>query len=161
MALRLLSARTVPARRRADTGFSLIEVLIAVTALLVSLLWLTQLLAVAAVTTRRARALTQAAVFAQEKMEALLSQAATGQLVGSSPDALAQNVEGFCDFLDASGLVVASGAGQPRTAAYIRRWTIEPIGGASTPMLALRVFVADRSRVGATAHIATVVRQVP
>jgi len=142
-------------------GFSLIEALVAATTVLVALSALGQLLTVAALTTRRARALTQAAVFAQEKLETLLPQAALDATLAPSPGGtLARNVDGYCDFLDGSGNSAGSGTVPPSAAIYIRRWAVEPLptGGGAT--IVLRVLVVDARRSGVDAQAVAVVRLV-
>jgi len=142
-------------------GFSLIEALVAATTVLVALSALGQLLTVAALTTRRARALTQAAVFAQEKLETLLPQAALDATLAPSPGGtLAHNVDGYCDFLDGSGNSAGSGTVPPSAAIYIRRWAVEPLptGGAAT--IVLRVLVVDARRSGVDAQAVAIVRLV-
>ena len=96
-------------------GFSLLEVLVATTTLLLALSAFAQLLIAAALAARRARALTQASVFAAQKLEALLPDGAiAGGLRASPPAALAENTDGYCDFLDAAGAVVGAGIGAGR-----------------------------------------------
>jgi type II secretory pathway pseudopilin PulG len=155
--LRLHAMRTIQSAR----GFSLLEVLIAATTLLVALSALAQLLIAAALAARRARALTLAAVFAQQKLEALLPQAAIdGTLRASPPGVLAENADGYCDFVDAAGAVVGTGVDPPPAAAFVRRWSIEP-SAAGVPTIALRVLVIDAQRAGVDARVATIVRAVP
>lgn len=147
---------------RTDDGFTLLEVLIAATSLLVSLSALAQLLAVSALTTRRARVLTYAAVLAQQKIEALLPQvAADTGLLGSPPNTLSQNVDGYVDFLDADGVPVGIGANASPVAAYIRRWAIEPTPAATAGVAAVRVFVFDAYGAGGAVRISTLVRRMP
>ena len=150
-------------RRMADArGFSLIEALVAATTVLVGLSALAQLLTVAALTTRRARALTQSAVFAQDKLETLLPQAALDTALAPSPaDALARNVNGYCDFIDISGNSAGSATMAPSDGAYIRRWAIEPLSTGTAATIVLRVLVVDAHRSGVGAQAVAVVRQVP
>ena len=143
-------------------GFTLVEALVAATTVLVALSGLAQLLTVAALTARRARTATQAAVFAQQKLETLLPQAALETTLAPSPeDTLGRNVNGYCDFLDVSGKSAGSGTTAGPGAAYIRRWAIEPVSTGGGVTLVLRVVVVDVRRLGLDAHAASVVRQVP
>ena len=152
----------MPRRIANARGFSLIEALVAATTVLVGLSALAQLLTVAALTTRRARALTQSAVFAQEKLETLLPQAALDTVLVPSPaNALERNVNGYCDFLDFGGNSAGGGTMPPSDAAYIRRWAIEPLSTDTAATLVLRVLVVDARRTGVDAHAVAVVRQVP
>jgi prepilin-type N-terminal cleavage/methylation domain-containing protein len=142
-------------------GFSLLEVLIAAAILLISLSALAQLLVAASAVARRARALTLAAVFAQDKLETLLPQAALDATLRASPaDTLTGNVGGFCDFLDSTGRVIGEGTAAPPDAWFVRRWSIDPssLDGAT---LALRVLVVDARRSGVEARLAGVARRVP
>jgi hypothetical protein len=51
-----------------------------------------------------------------------------GPGLSTSPgDTLASNVAGYCDFLDENGLWVSGGTSAPQTAAWVRRWSIEPV----------------------------------
>jgi len=155
-------------------GFCLLEVVIATTTLIVALSALAQLLTVAVLTTRRASAMTLATVLAQQKIEDLVPQAAIGGagLGASPPDALARDVDGYCDFADASGRIVGLRAPAPATAVYVRRWSIEALSTGSAASVVLHVLVTDAHRGGADAaavlalqpadaHIVSVVRTVP
>ena len=162
-------------RPRASTpeGFCLLEVVVATTTLIVALTALAQLLTVAALATRRARAMTLATVLAQQKIEDLVPQAAIGGagLPASPPDALARDVDGHCDFVDASGQVVGLGTPAPVVAVYVRRWSIEALSASSAVTLALHVLVTDAHRASgdasaplslqpADAHVVSIVRLV-
>jgi len=162
-------------RPRASTsdGFCLLEVVVATTTLVVALSALAQLLTIAALATRRARAITLATVLAQQKIEDLVPQAAIGGagLGPSPPDALARNLDGYCDFVDASGRIVGLRAPAPVAAVYVRRWSIEALSTGSTVAVVLHVLVTDARSAGADttvltlqpadAHIVSVVRTVP
>jgi type II secretory pathway pseudopilin PulG len=144
----------------AARGFSLLEVLVATTTLLIALSAFAQLLIAAGLAARRARAVTLAAVFAAQKLEALLPDAAvSGALRASPPGALAENVDGYCEFLDAAGAIVGAGVDRPSDAAFVRRWSIEP-STAGAASMALRVIVVDAQRSGVDARVASVVRAV-
>jgi hypothetical protein len=159
----------LPRVSRGD-GFCLLEVIVATTTLIVALSALAQLLSVATLATRGSRIMTLAAVFAQQKMEDLVPRAAIGGVgLGASPsDALARDVDGYSDFVDASGIVVGLGTTAPAAAVYRRRWSIEPLS-TSPATLVLHVLVTDArgphagdasaAQPGA-AHIVSLVRAV-
>jgi len=152
----------VRARIAAAGGFSLIEVLIAATILLIALSALAQLLVAASLASRHARALTLAALFAQDKLETLMPQAALdGTLRASPTGALVGNIDGFCEFLDSSGRAIGDGTAEPPETAFVRRWSIDPspLDGGAT--LALRVLVIDARRSGIEARVVGVARRVP
>ena len=159
MAPRLLFLAVMPSAIDSPRGFSLVEVLIAATTLLIALSALAQLLTSSAATVRRARATTAAAVVAQQKLEALLPAATLGAVSASPPEALNQCTDGYCDFVDASGAAVGTGTTLPSSAAFIRRWAVEPIGGDLA--LALSVVVTDAHAGGVEARVATIARRLP
>ncbi len=140
----------LPRASRSD-GFCLLEVIVATTTLIVALSALAQLLSVATLATRRARTMTLATVLAQQKIEDLVPQAAIGGagLGASPPDALARNLDGYCDFVDASGNIVSLGTTAPAAAVYLRRWSIEPLSTNPAATLVIQVLVTDPRRAGA------------
>jgi prepilin-type N-terminal cleavage/methylation domain-containing protein len=154
-------------------GFSLLEVLVATTILIVGVAGLAPSFPVASRANRLARDTTMAALLAQQKMEQLRAAewsidpagvpqsdtasdltvafaAGTGGvgLTASPPAALTQNTVGYCDFLDANGMVVGDPRTVPAGAAYVRRWSIDPLPSNSSNTLVLQVVVA---RFGVTA----------
>jgi hypothetical protein len=158
------------ARASRVDGFGLLEVIVATTTLIVALSALAQLLSAATLATGRARTMTLAAVLAQQKIEDLVPGAALGGAgLGASPsDALDRDVDGYSDFVDASGVVVGLGTMAPAAAVYRRRWSIEPLS-TSAVTLVLHVVVTDarEPRAGAAsaaqpgaAHIVSLVRAV-
>jgi type II secretory pathway pseudopilin PulG len=96
-----------------DRGFSLVESLIACTLLTIGVLSLAHLFGVAAALNVSSRDATLAAVLAVQKLEEL--RTAVEQAPG-------------VDFVDARGgrLPPAAGA-PPPDAAYVRRWTVDPL----------------------------------
>jgi type II secretory pathway pseudopilin PulG len=136
--------RLIQSRR----GFCLLEVVVATATLIVALSALVQLLSAAALATRRARILTIATVLAQQKIEELSTLAATGGVAASSPpDALERNIDGYCDFVDASGAIVGRGVPAPASAEFVRRWAIEPLAASPTTLM-LQVVAADARGAG-------------
>lgn len=142
-------------------GFGVLEVLVASTILLIGLSALAHVVIVAPLAARRARSLTLAAVFAQDKLETMVAQAAGGTLDASPADALSGNVEGYCDFLDATGRPLGGGTAAPWTAAYVRRWAIESVPAFAPGVLTLRVLVIDLRGSGVDARMVALVRQAP
>jgi prepilin-type N-terminal cleavage/methylation domain-containing protein len=134
-------------------GFSLIEVVMAMGLLTVVSLGVAQVLALTTRANLMARGATSTTSMAQQKLEALRSltwgfdlqgqglpfsdtttnltvspPAHNGSGLNPSPsDSLEQNTSGFVDFLDANGAWVGTGTTPPRSAVYIRRWSIVPL----------------------------------
>ena len=147
-------------------GFSLVEVLFALVVVSVAVSGVAHLFTVAAHTNARARATTYAAVLAQQKMEQLRGLAygfdpgggavtdvdtditvqpelpGGGAGLQSSPrGALAANIIGYVDYVDASGASLGGAAAVPPPGtAYIRRWSVEPLPSAANTMV-LQVLV--------------------
>ena len=161
----------VPDQMKRSQGFGLLEVLVATTILTVALAGLAQLFAIAARTNMSARTTTFAAVLAAQKMEELrgltwgfdtlgqpVSDTTTdvsvvpekrGGGTGLRPSpagAIGRNIEGYCDFLDRNGASLGGGAEPPSRAAYIRRWSIEPLPTNPNNTLVLQVLVTRSDR---------------
>lgn len=153
-------------------GFSLVEVLIALTVLILAVFGLAQLFVYAARAVHHGRALTTVTVLASQKLDQLRSLAFAYDTagvrvtdtasdtttvpespaggVGLSPSALASldaNTPGYCDFLDAAGRVVGAGLVAPRDAAFVRRWAIVPLP--DDPQDSVLIHVRVLSRVAA------------
>lgn len=92
-----------------ERGFSLIEVLIAATIVIVALSGLAQLFVIASVANQRSRSRTLATVLAIAKMEELR---ASGEAVASG-----------LDYADARGNTLGGQLGSPPGAAYVRQWS--------------------------------------
>jgi prepilin-type N-terminal cleavage/methylation domain-containing protein len=165
--------------RRADAGFSLIEVLFAMVLLMVAALGAAQLFAVSVQRNAGARYQTSTTVLAAQKMEQLRAltwgfdpaqagfpvsdttsnlaeQPVTnnGQGLNPSPgDSLDLNTVGYVDYLDKHGQWVGTGATPPPAAQYIRRWNIRPLPTNPNNTLILQVLVTtvhrEREQVGA------------
>jgi prepilin-type N-terminal cleavage/methylation domain-containing protein len=161
-------------RGPSGTGFSLLEVLIAVSILAAAIGTVAQLSVVAARANTAARTATFASLLAAQKMEQLRALTwgvdAFGQPIGdtttdvttmpprahqgvgltpSPGDALQRNVPGYCDFLDAAGRSLG-GIGSPPDAIYVRRWSIEPLpSGDATLVLQVLVLRMPTSGGGA------------
>jgi prepilin-type N-terminal cleavage/methylation domain-containing protein len=108
-----------------ESGFSLVEVLVAVGLLATALATLGQTFGIAVAGNASARHGTFAAVLAQQKIEQLRT-AAAGGLAPSPPGSLAGDVAGYVDFIDRFGATLGGGTAPPGTV-YVRRWSIEPL----------------------------------
>lgn len=153
-----------------DTGFTLIEVLVALVLLTVTAAGLSVLFVVSLRDARAARDQTMAVVLGMERMEELRGltwgmDGATGTPISdvttdlgrSPPDAtgnglspspatsLEVNTPGYVDYLDGRGQWVGTGGTPPAPATYIRRWQIETLPGDPDTLL-LRVLVTTRVR---------------
>ncbi len=147
-------------------GFSLLEVVVATSILVAGVAGVAPLLVMASRANQSARITTMASLLAQQKMEqlralqwgrdpsgALLSDvdtdltapfAATTGGFGLRPSpagSLDRNVNGYCDFIAADGRVVGGGSVSPAGAAYVRRWSIEPLPPNLEEVLLLQVVV--------------------
>lgn len=160
-------------RRASGSGFTLLEVLVALGVLATGVLALSALV----LSTGRAVAASQqlgvAQLAAREKLEELRGLAWTsdaavvpisdwstdltvsppvpagGVGLGASPgDTLRANVTGYCDFLDHAGRWLAGGTSPPSSAAWVRRWMVRPLDPL-IDVLALQVLVVPLARSSA------------
>lgn len=164
-----------------QSGFSILEVLVASIILMVGVIALAQLFIVSTSANRVARATTATMVIAQQKMEQLrgmtwgfdvlglpisdtttdisavpFTSAGSG-LAPSPPGTLTQNTPGYVDYLDQYGNWVGSGSNPPQGTVYIRRWSIEPLPTNPNNTLILQVLVTRRADRG-TANQGNVAR---
>jgi type II secretory pathway pseudopilin PulG len=118
-------------RLRSERGFSLVEVLIASTILIVALLSLAQLLSLATAANGAAGRATFSAVLAAEKLEELhtLTWESVRRQAGES-----------VDYFDRSGRPVRN----PAAATYSRRWLIDPLPVDPDNSLVIQVVVSGR-----------------
>jgi Tfp pilus assembly protein PilV len=123
-------------------GFSLLEVLVATTIVIVGIAALAQLVAFAGHANLRGKQTTIAVALAQDKIEELLPDSAFGQ-DSSPPDTLDSNVAGYCDFVDAAGRLLGAGPAAPAGSAYLRRWSVDPLPDSINHTSILQVLVAD------------------
>ena len=153
-------------RWTADAGFSILEVLVAITITAVAVAGLAQMFAISARANTSARMTTYASVLAQQKMEQLRGltwgfdvlglpttdtttnltvvpeTAAGGKGLSPSPEnSLGTNIEGYCDFVDKFGRPVGGGTTPPAGTAYIRRWSVEPLPTNPSNTIVLQVLV--------------------
>jgi type II secretory pathway pseudopilin PulG len=143
-----------PRAHRAQTGFSLIETLVATALTITALVSLAQVVLIAARALQEARLASLASVLAQQKMEELRALAwgfdAEGLhlsdegLAPSPADAMARNVAGYCEFLDERGERLGDGTDPPAGTAFVRRWSIAPLESSPDNTVILQVLVARR-----------------
>jgi len=166
----------------AESGFSIIEVLMATAIMVVGVASLGQLFALSTQRNTSSKNTTFAAVLAQQKMEQLRSlswgfdtlglpttdtatdttvvpEAAGGTGLSPSPvNTLQQNVVGWVDYLDAKGQSLGGvSAVTPATAVYIRRWMVEPLPTNPNNTIVIQVLVT-RHRNRGTADGGSVTR---
>ena len=170
-------------RSTSQSGFSLLEVIMATSLLTVAVASLAQLSAISVRANASAKAITYASLLAQQKMEQLrgltwgfdtlglpLTDTTTDVSVtpekmtadrGLSPSPrgagrLAVNSDGYCDFLDGSGRWLAAGAMAPAGTVFIRRWSVEPLPTNPNNTIVLQVLVTrNRAPVAAAGAAAT------
>jgi prepilin-type N-terminal cleavage/methylation domain-containing protein len=155
-------------------GFSLLEVLVATTIVVVGIAALAQLFGIATRANSSAKTTTVATVLAQQKMEQLrsltwafdasgapISDTTTdittepdrpfaGTGLSPSPDGtLSGNVVGYCDFVDRNANALGGGAAPPAATAYIRRWSVRPLSADPEDSIVLQVLVMHRRSRGA------------
>ena len=160
-------------RQAEDTGFSLIEVLVAMLILAPAAIGAAGLVTIAARAVRDARMESTAVVLASQKLEQLrtLEWNADDSGSGGSPasdrttdltrdpavgggrglsaspaGALATNVAGFVDYLDGAGAWVGTGPMPPPRAVFIRRWAVTPLPADPADALVLQVLVTNVTR---------------
>jgi type II secretory pathway pseudopilin PulG len=146
-----------------DSGFSLIETMIATFLLATGVLATAQMFILATKSNAAAQRSTFTAALAQEKMEQLkgltwgydnlglpIQDYSTniavdppeGNGVGLSPspdNALSANVDGYVDYLDRNGNSLGGGPQPPGETVYVRRWSVEPLPTNPNNTLVLQV----------------------
>jgi prepilin-type N-terminal cleavage/methylation domain-containing protein len=136
-----------------DRGFSLLEVLVATSIVAVGVSAIAQLAFLALYANGQARQTTIAPVLAQQKIEELFADAAAGGLTQSPAGTLESDVNGFCDSLDRTGQTLGAGPAPPADAAYVRRWSIEPLPASPHHTSILQVLVRDLRRAGVVSGV--------
>jgi prepilin-type N-terminal cleavage/methylation domain-containing protein len=150
-------------------GFTLLEVVIALSILCVAVLTVAQLLGLGAEGMAVSRAQVMSATLASARLEQLRAlvfdfdddgvrltdlttdvsarDPATGGrgLAAAGTDSLATSTPGLVDYLDAHGRWVGNGALPPADAVFIRRWSVDPFDG-SPDALAIQVLVRPVSQ---------------
>jgi type II secretory pathway pseudopilin PulG len=152
--------------RTGESGFSLIETMVATLLLLTGVVSTAHLFVIATQSNIAAQRTTYAATLAQEKMEQLRSlawgfdevglpindyesdvtvyptTAAGGVGLSPSPNsALSANLSGYVDYLDRTGTSLGGGTDVPANTVYVRRWSIEPLPTNPNNTLILQVLV--------------------
>ena len=149
-----------------ESGFSLIEVLIATLILAIALVSLAQLFALSTKSNMGARNTTYTAVLAQQKLEELRSLTwgfdtlglpisdtttntavspetpAGGTGLAPSPSgSLGANIDGYVDYVGQFGNKLGGGGAPPAGTVYVRRWSVEPLPSNPNNTLILQVLV--------------------
>ncbi len=157
-------------RPSSASGFTLVEVLIAVAIFITLSVGVAQLIAVATRAVRAARERTSAAILAGAKMEQLRSlawtyfpseagdpalarsdrttdvshpaHASNGVGLQASPaGTLGSNTPPYVDYVDGAGRWVGHGSDPPPSAVFIRRWAVQPLATDPERTLVLQVLV--------------------
>lgn len=162
------------ASSKSESGFSLVETIVATGLLAGAVVVLGQMFAIAMADNTSARTGTFAAVLAEQKMEqlrgltwgfdiiglpltdtssniALPIQAGTGGpgLSPSPSNSLRSNVDGYVDYVDGFGRIVGGGSTVPAQAVYVRRWSVEPLPTNPNNTVILQVVVTKSRDRGA------------
>jgi type II secretory pathway pseudopilin PulG len=125
--------------RASDRGFTLVEVLIAMSVLMAAVGTLLEVASASAHASRVAYQLSLASVLAGSRLEALERLPWSG-LDLSPPGTLDRDVAGYVDYLDGAGQVVPSGGEAQGDTPYVRRWAItRPAGSGWTDLDDVRV----------------------
>jgi type II secretory pathway pseudopilin PulG len=157
-----------------ESGFSLVEVMVATGLLATALVTLAQLFALSTQSNVSSRSTTYASVLAEQKLEELralswgfdtqglaLSDTTTNTAVspemptggkGLSPSpstSLQENTTGFVDYVDGFGNKLGTGQNPPDGAIYTRRWSITPLPTNPNNTLVIQVLVTRRLSRGA------------
>jgi len=158
-------------RAEAESGFSLVETLIASAILATALVSLAQLFGIATQANATAKNGGLAMILAEQKMEQLrgltwgfdavglpLSDISTdtakvpeaptgGKGLSPSPQNTIQaNTDGYVDYLDNAGRSLGGGAVVPMNTAYIRRWMVEPLPTNPNNTIVIQVLVTTVRR---------------
>jgi len=135
-----------------DRGFTLVEVLVALSILIVAALATAQMMSAAALAINATRTHTITAGLAAQRMEQLLAVEWTS-LVPTPPNALDENVAGCVEFLDRDGRVVGTGVTPTGEAAFVRRWAIAaPAEAPDARVLSVLVRALASDLAGARGH---------
>jgi type II secretory pathway pseudopilin PulG len=170
--------------RRAEAGFSIVEVIVATGLLASALVALAQLFAIATSANAAARNSTITMMLAEQKIEQLralqytfdrnglpVQDTATDTAVyppvatggkGLAPhvqnaNTLQNNYDGYVDYLDHYGRTLGGGTVIPDTTAFIRRWSVEPLPTNPNNVIILQVLVT-RTRERGTGNAGSVSR---
>ena len=156
-----------------ESGFSLVEVMVATGLLVTALVTLAQLFVISTRSNIGSHNTTYASVLAQQKLEELraldwgydtqglpLSDTTTNTTVspetpnggtGLSPSpstTLQQNTAGWVDYVDSFGNKLGTGATPPDKTIYTRRWSITPLPTNPNNTLVIQVLVTRNNNRG-------------
>ncbi len=159
---------------KSESGFSLVETIVATGLLAGAVACLGQMFAISMAENTSARTGTFAAVLAEQKMEQLrgltwgfdiiglpltdttsnialpIQSAAGGPGLSPSPsDSLRSNIAGYVDYVDGFGRIIGGGATVPPETVYIRRWSVEPLPTNPNNTVILQVLVTRWRNRGA------------
>jgi len=166
-----------------QSGFTLVETLVATTILAIALTSLAQLFAISVQNNLVARNSSFATILAMQKMEqlrgltygfdtlglpitdtstdtAVSPEAANGGtgLAPSPSNTLRVGTNGYVDYVNANGVSLGGGTVVPTGTSYIRRWMVEPLPTNPNNTIILQVLVTRRRDRG-TADTGSVARQ--
>ena len=175
--------RLKESRSASDAGSTLVEVLVATVILATGVLTMGQLFLTSTVSNVASRTDTFATVLAEQKVEQLRSltwgfdreglpvsdftsdtsveplTSAGGTGLQPSPAAvLQQNTGGYVDHVGANGQIVGNAVQAPGTAAYTRRWSIEPLPTNPNNTVIIQVLVTPAHRARGQADQGNVAR---
>lgn len=181
-ASRAVARRRFFRRAEAESGFTLVETLVATTMLAVALTALAELFVISVKNNAVAKNGTFTSVLASQKMEqlrgltfgfdvlglpitdtttdtAVSPEAPTGGtgLAPSPSNTLREGTDGYVDYVDRNGLTLGGGTVVPDNTAYIRRWFVEPLPTNPNNTLIIQVLVT-RSRNRGVADAGSVAR---
>ncbi len=167
--------------RRAEAGFSIVEVIVATGLLATALVALAQLFAIATSTNAAARSSTITMMLAEQKIEQLRALQYTFDRAGlpvqdtdtdtavyppvaggkglspHTDNTLQANTDGYVDYLDHYGRTLGGGTVVPDNTAFIRRWSVEPLPTNPNNVVILQVLVT-RQRDRGTGDLGSVAR---
>ncbi len=161
--------------RHSSSGFTLVEVLIALALFVAIATGIAQLVAVATRALRISREHTAAVILAAAKLDQLralewtyeagattdpvlprtdtTTSVNTTALANSGPGlqpspagSLAANTPPYVDYLDESARWVGNGAVPPPTAVFIRRWSVQPVASDPSKAIVLTVLVTTAAQ---------------
>ena len=155
------------ARHSSQSGFSLVEVVIATGVLATAIMSLGQLFGLSTRTNLGVRHASYSAILARQKVEELRAltwqfdtegmpisdtstdttasrEAATGGtgLRPSPVDALRRTTEGYVDYIDRAGAKLGGGTTPPDNTAYVRRWSVVPLPADPVNTLVIQVLAS-------------------
>jgi prepilin-type N-terminal cleavage/methylation domain-containing protein len=135
-------------RAAAESGFTLIEALIAMGIAAIAAMNVATLLVLSVRSAHDARDWTIETTLAAQKLEELSASAWGAADLSISPDdALERDAAGYADRVDARGLPPGQAPG-PSSSVFIRRWSVQSLARPGTPALVLKVFVTTPRRSG-------------